>query len=209
MSRSLLALIVIALLDRNLPAQSPAPASPPPSASKPAAQAIPSSAATPKLEDLVDSLGPADLQAFITLLKANFTDQDAITDTELNRATVQGLLVRMPRGITLLASKDNAPATAPSAFYSEVINGRTGYVRLGTLNNANLQSLDKALSGFAAKKVNDLIVDLRASGATSDFSLAAEQTDLYAAQTCRAPGPRVWFRSGAVISRPCDGARRW
>ena len=47
-------------------------------------------------------------------------------------------------------------------------------MRLGTLNNANLQALDKALSGFAAKKVNDLIVDLRASSATNDLSLAAE-----------------------------------
>ena len=42
------------------------------------------------------------------------------------------------------------------------------------MNNANLQALDKALSGFAAKKVNDLIVDLRASSATSDLSLAAD-----------------------------------
>ena len=126
------------------------------------------------MEELVDSLGPADLQAFITLLKANFTDPDAITDTELNRATVEGLLVRLPRGITLLAGKENVAAATPGAFYSEMIGGRTGYVRLGTLNNANLQALDKALSGFAAKKVNDLIVDLRASSATNDLSLATE-----------------------------------
>ena len=126
------------------------------------------------MEELVDSLGPADLQAFITLLKANFTDTDAITDTELNRATVEGLLVRLPRGITLLASKESAPGAAPSAFYSELIGGHTGYVRLGTLNNSNLQALDKALSGFATKKVSDLIVDLRATSATSDLSLAAE-----------------------------------
>ena len=126
------------------------------------------------MEELVDSLGPGDLQAFITLLKANFTDPDAITDTELNRATVEGLLVRLPRGLTLSAAKEGAPAGPPNAFYSELIGGHTGYVRLGTLNSANLQGLDKALSGFAAKKVNDLIVDLRASSTTSDFALAAE-----------------------------------
>ena len=39
------------------------------------------------MQELVDSLGPADLQAVITLLKSNFTNPDAITDTELNRAT--------------------------------------------------------------------------------------------------------------------------
>jgi carboxyl-terminal processing protease len=114
------------------------------------------------------------LQAFVTLLKANFTNPEAITDTALNRATVEGLLVRLPRGINLLASKESLPSANPTAFYSEVIGGRTGYVRLGTLNTANLQALDKALSGFAAKKVNDLIVDLRASGTTNDLSLATE-----------------------------------
>src|SRR4029434_8328957 len=172
MSRFLLATFVIAVLGANLAAQSPAPTSAPQAGPKSPAQPTPSPPATPTVEELVDSLGPADLQAFITMLKANFTDPDAITDTELSRATVEGLLVRLPRGITLLAAKESVPG--PASFYSEVIGGRTGYVRLGTLNNTNLQALDKALSGFAAKKVNDLIVDLRASSATSDFSLAAE-----------------------------------
>src|SRR5882672_1409811 len=174
MSRFLLATFVIAVLGANLAAQSPAPTSGPQTGPKAPGQPMPSSSATPTVEELVDSLGPADLQAFITVLKANFTNPDAITDTELSRATVEGLLVRLPRGITLLAGKETVPAAASGAFYSELIAGRTGYVRLGSLNNANLQALDKALSGFAAKKVNDLIVDLRASSATSDLSLAAD-----------------------------------
>jgi len=176
MSRFLLATFVIAVLGANLAAQSPAPTSAPQTGPKSPAQPTPSPSATPTVEELVDSLGPADLQAFITLLKANFTNPDVITDTELSRATVEGLLVRLPRGITLLASKESVPPATPGAFYSELIAGRTGYVRLGTLNNdnANLQALDKALSGFAAKKVTDLIVDLRASAATTDLSLATE-----------------------------------
>src|SRR5262245_47984749 len=174
MLRLLPATLVIAALGGNLVAQSPPPASPAQNGPKSAAQATPAPSATPTLEELVDSLGPTDLQAFITLLKANFTNPDAITDTELNRATIEGLLVRLPRGITLLPSKDSAPVAAPSAFYSELIGGHTAYVRLGTLNNSNLQALEKALSGFAAKKVNDLILDLRATSTTSDLSLAAE-----------------------------------
>jgi hypothetical protein len=174
MSRFLLATFVVAVLGANLAAQSPAPTSAPQTGPKSPAQATPSPSATPTVEELVDSLGPADLQAFITLLKANFTNPDAITDTELSRATVEGLLVRLPLGITLLASKESAPPATPGAFYSELIAGRSGYVRLGTLNNTNLQALDKAMSGFAVKKVNDLIVDLRASAATSDLSLATE-----------------------------------
>lgn len=123
---------------------------------------------------MVNSLGPADLQAVITLLKTNFTNPDAITDTELNRATVEGLIVRLPRGVMLLPAKQNAPAEPPSVSYSEIIAGHIGYVRVGSLNAANLQALDKSLSNFAAKNLTAVVIDLRASQATTDFPLAAE-----------------------------------
>jgi Peptidase family S41 len=172
-----LALISFLLATTALP-QTPAPAltspSKPAPSPRPSPLASPSPSASPTTEDLVNSLNPADLQAIITLLKSNFTNPDQITDTELNRATVEGLIVRLPRGVMLLPAKDNAPADAPSIFYSEIIGGHIGYVRVGSLNAANLQALDKGLSNFAAKKVNALIVDLRASQATTDFPLAAE-----------------------------------
>jgi hypothetical protein len=177
MFRLFLAAVIASTFSLNLAAQSPASASPagkaPQAQAKPSPSPALSPSATPTIEDLVNSLGPVDLQAFITLLKGNFTDPDAVTDRELNRATVEGLLVRLPRGVTLLPGKESVSAT-PGTFYSEVIAGRIGYVRLGSLNNANLQALDKALNGFAGKKVNDLILDLRASPAASDLSLAAE-----------------------------------
>jgi hypothetical protein len=178
MSRLFLAAVVVSIFSSNVVAQSPRPASPvgkaPAVQAKPPALPAPAPSGTPTVEQLVDSLGPADLQAFITLLKGNFTDPNAITDTEVNRATVEGLLVRLPWGITLLPGKESGSAAAPGAFYSEVLAGRVGYIRLGFLNNANLQALDRVLNSFAGKKVNDLIVDLRASPATSDLSLAAD-----------------------------------
>ena len=122
----------------------------------------------------MNSLSPADLQAVITLLKTHFTNPDATTDTELNRATVEGLIVRLPRGLTLLSAKENMPAEAPGVFYSEIIGGHVGYVRVSSLNAANLQALDKSLSNFATKNVNALIVDLRASQSTPDLAMAAE-----------------------------------
>jgi hypothetical protein len=181
-SRFFQATLAIFVLVANLGAQSPMPRLPEQTPSGTSSQAPPKSPAlpgaspstTPTTEDLVNSLGPADLQAVITLLKSNFVNPDAITDTELNRATVQGLMVRLPRGVLLLPGKENTPAAPPSAFYSEIIAGHIAYLRLGSLNSANLQALDKSLSAFAAKKVNALIVDLRASGATSDLALAAE-----------------------------------
>ncbi|MBO0694686.1 MAG: hypothetical protein J2P56_01150 [Verrucomicrobia bacterium] len=157
--------------------QTPAPTPPPGKAAagtRPSALASPSPSGSPTTEDLVNSLGPNDLQAVISLLKTNFTNPDEITDTELNRATVEGLMVRLPRGMALLPAKGNAPAEAPSVLYSEIIGGHIGYVRLGTLNTANLQALDKSLGNFAGKNVNAVIVDLRASRETNDMTVAAE-----------------------------------
>ena len=181
MSRLLLCSVAISMLAANLAAQSPAPTAPPPPGGRtpqapsksPAPPAV-SPSATPTTEALINSLGPADLQSVITLLKSNFTDPDAITDTELNRATVEGLLVRLPRGVMLLPAKENSSAGSPSGFYSEVIAGTIGYLRLGSLNSANLQALDRSLNAFAGKNVNALIVDLRASQGADDLAVAAE-----------------------------------
>jgi hypothetical protein len=150
------------------------PPSRPAASVRPSALASPSPSGSPTTEELVNSLGPPDLQAVIPLLKSNFTNPEAITDTELNRATVEGLIMRLPRGVMLLPAKENAPAETPTVFYSEIIGGHIGYVRLGSLNAANLQALDKSVANFAAKNVNALIVDLRASPATTDLPLAAE-----------------------------------
>lgn len=180
--RFLQATFAICLAGGNLAAQSAPPRSPaqgssgtpPQAAAKLPGVPAGSPSATPTTEELVNSLGPADLQAAITLLKNNFADLDAITDTELNRAMVEGLLVRLPRGAMLLAAKENTPVAAPNAFYNELIAGQVAYVRPGSLNSGNLQALDKSLSGFAVKKVNALILDLRASEATGDLAQAAE-----------------------------------
>ena len=181
MSRLLLCSVAISMLAANLAAQSPAPTAPPPPGGRtpqapsksPAPPAV-SPSATPTTEALINSLGPADLQSVITLLKSNFTDPDAITDTELNRATVEGLLVRLPRGVMLLPAKESSSAGSPSGFYSEVIAGTIVYLRLGSLNSANLQALDRSLNAFAGKNVNALIVDLRASQGADDLAVAAE-----------------------------------
>src|SRR6266852_2358058 len=166
MSRFLPATFAISILATNLLAQTPTSTSP--------ALPSPSPSGTPTMQELVDSLGPADLQAVITLLKSNFTNPDAITDTELNRATVEGLMIRLPHGLVLLPNKESAPMEAPSALYSEVLGGHIGYLRLGSLNSANLQAMDKSLSNFAGKKVDALIVELRASEGTNDFAMATE-----------------------------------
>ena len=129
---------------------------------------------SPQTEVSVDSLSSADLQAIIPLLKNNFTNPQAVSDVELNRATVEGLLIQLSNGVMLLPNGSGAASEAVVPFYTEILDGHAGYLRLGTLNAGNLQALDKALAGFAPKKVDAAIIDLRASGSVSDFAIAAE-----------------------------------
>jgi hypothetical protein len=133
----------------------------------------PSPSAAPTREDLLNSLGPADVQAAIALIKSNFTNPDALNDTEMSRATLDGLLVRMPRGVILLPGKENT-AAVEGPVYAEIFEGHIGYLRLGALSSANLKSVDRKLNDFASKKVDALIVDLRDSAASNDFEVGAE-----------------------------------
>lgn len=197
MSRFLLATWLMSMLVARLFAQSSTPApSVPQTASKSPALPSPSQSpsAKPTTEQLVNSLSSADLQAVIALLKSNFTNPDAITDTELNRATIQGLMVRLPHGVMLLPNRESAAMEAPIAFYSEILEGHIGYLRLGSLNSVNLQALDKSLGSFAAKKVDALVIDLRASQATNDFAMAAE----FAKRFCPKGKPLFTLRKPAA-----------
>src|ERR1700730_9115468 len=110
-------------------AQAPAPsaassaASGAPTPAKSSPTPSPSPSATPTTEELINSLGAADLQAVITLLKNNFTNPDTITETELNRATVEGLTIRLSRGVVLLPPEsrgEDAPGESSSAVYCEI-----------------------------------------------------------------------------------------
>ena len=153
------------------PSATSSPASPVRSAtSTPTPPAIPT--ATPTTEQLINSLSSSDVQTAISLLKNRFTNPDALNETDLNRATLQGLVVRLNKGLLLLPGK-GIPIENPAPFYSELLEGQVGYIRPGTLNAANLKAFDKALTDFATRKANALVLDLRASEG-SDFSLAAE-----------------------------------
>src|SRR5437870_10231366 len=141
-------------LAANLFGQTPAPSSAPTAKSSVAAakSPAPSASATPSTEQIINSLGENDLQSAISLLKSNFTNPEAFTDAELNRATLAGLLVRMPGGLMLLPSLDAAAAEPTPPFYSEIFEGHIGYLRIGPLNSANLKEPDKNLQDFPAKK---------------------------------------------------------
>ena len=66
------------------------------------------------------------------------------------------------------------PSEASSPFFAEVLDGHIGYMRLGALTAANLKAMDANLQTIRGKKVDAVVIDLRASPATNDFAIAAE-----------------------------------
>ena len=119
-------------------------------------------------------MGPADLQQAIQLLKNNYIDPAALNDTGLNRAMLFGVLTRLGNGAELLPEHAAEPSEAASPFFAEILDGHIGYLRFGALTAANLQTLDAALQNYRGKKVDAVVIDLRASPATNDFAVAAE-----------------------------------
>src|ERR1700747_1188060 len=100
--------------------QAPAPSSTPAASNSPVAgkSAAASPAPAPTNEQIISALGENDLQMAISLFKSNFANPDSITDAELNRATLAGLLVRLPGALVLLPSRGGACVELAQRFHS-------------------------------------------------------------------------------------------
>ena len=124
------------------------------------------------LRSVLDGLSDGDVRQALDLLRGNYVRPAALDEAALNRATLQGLLERLGGGATLRFPKTEPEAGSP--FRSEILDEQIGYVRLGSLTKGHLAEFDAALGNFKAKKIESLILDLRATPANSDFELAAE-----------------------------------
>ncbi len=162
---AVLAFVLGAEVLAQTPARSPS-ASPTPSASS-------TPAPTPSSEALINLMSSADLQQALQLLKSNYLNPEALNETELNRALLMGLLTRLGPGFMVLPARAPESETT-SPLYSEVLENHLGYLRIGALTATNLKSMDVALQSFGTKKVDAIVLDLRASGGANDFALAAE-----------------------------------
>ncbi|OAI43465.1 hypothetical protein AYO41_00210 [Verrucomicrobia bacterium SCGC AG-212-E04] len=187
LSLMLLAGVALAQTPTPSPAPSPSPAKKP-VATTPAAER----------RGLVDGLSANDLQEAMKLLRQNYIDPAALTDQPLARAQLEGLLARLGPGAKLVANSGLAtPAAAEvaSPFRSEVLDGPIGYLRVGALNRENLGLLDAAVKSFVTKKIVSVIVDLRATPASSDYELAAQLINRFVPKgrplfTLRKPGTK-------------------
>ncbi len=121
----------------------------------------------------VDALSDADLDQVISLLKENYINPGALSDEELKRATVQGIIDRIAPGATIIEAPA-ADANQVSPFRAEILDGRIAYVRLGATVPSNVGELDAALQNFADKKLGALVLDLRATPPSAEFEQTAE-----------------------------------
>jgi len=121
----------------------------------------------------VDALTDAELDEVISQLKDNYIDSDALSDEELKRATVQGIIDRIAPGASIVEAPA-AGAAQPSPFRAEILDGRIAYVRLGETTPGNVAELDAALQNFAGKKLGALVLDLRATPPGAEFEQTAE-----------------------------------
>lgn len=131
----------------------------------------PTSTPTPASE--LEALTPADLERVLPLLRQHYVNPAALSETELQRATLAGILDHFGRRIRLLPAR-TGPVPAPAPFYREIIDGHIGYLRPGDLSRPQLLELDTTLRGFGGKKIGAIILDLRGSAETNDFATAAE-----------------------------------
>ncbi len=170
----LLPLAALLLASPSLRAQTPAhspTASPTPS---PSTTVTPTPSPTPSTEAIINSMNSVDLQQAIQLLKANFINSDALNETALDRALLAGILLRLGTGVVILPAHAADSTEARNPFYGEILNGNVGYLRFGALTAANLKAMDASLQTFVSKKIDALVIDLRASPASNDFAIAAD-----------------------------------
>jgi C-terminal processing protease CtpA/Prc len=141
--------------------------------------------------EAADTLSEDELREVVDILRENYLRPDALSETSLARAGIQGLLERLGAGARIYPAAE-VMNSRPSPFRSEILVGNVGYLRLGALTPENISSLDGALESFAPKPPPAVVLDLRATPHSTDFELAAE--------CCRrfAPKGRVLFS----IKRP-------
>lgn len=120
----------------------------------------------------VDVLTEAEVEQALTAIREKYVRPVALTEAELKRATLQGLLSRLGPGARLQSTVP--AATIPAPFRTEIIENRIGYVRLGDALVPQIAELDAALKQVADQKLTALVVDLRALPTGTDLEGSAE-----------------------------------
>jgi hypothetical protein len=132
----------------------------------------------------VDSLSQDDVSKAVAALKQTYVRPSALSDADLARDTLQGLLDRLAPEVALVSG--SAPSAAAIPFYSEEYNG-TGYLRIGAMSGDNVDKAGQVLKAWSGRQIGAVILDLRGTGQPGNFDAAsvlavdfcAKGTELY------------------------------
>jgi len=143
-------------------------------AEDPAPAPSPSPSPAPEMDsyDRLEALDAGQIKLATETIRANHAEASALDETGLARATLRGLLDGLYPGAELTGGE--IPPVAEAPFRAEILDGRVGYLRPGTLGAENLAQMDAALKDFAEKKTDSVVIDLRATPESPDFSVAAQ-----------------------------------
>lgn len=115
----------------------------------------------------------APLKEVYDLIRSNLSE---VSEAELNRAAVLGLLDRLPTQVILAT---NVPAVATLVSKTVAFEDAFGYLRIAQVEGGLAKEIKSAYEQLRPKdKLSGLIVDLRFAGG-QDYSAAAEAADLF------------------------------
>ncbi len=132
------------------------------------------------LRSLVDLMTPTDIQDAIESIRENYIHADELTKEELNRAAMEGLLVRLGYGAALRENPEARPEIGKNYRpLFEILRGDVAYLRLGAMNAEGMEKLDLALAEIQQKALSSFILDLRGTAASSDYEIARQIADRF------------------------------
>lgn len=122
----------------------------------------------------VDDLDEAQVRKALEAVRSHFLSP-ALLEEASQRALLQGLIERLGPGVSLVEPEKEAPSPQKAfPFLAEILDGRAGYIRPGSLDSAALTQLDSTLASFREKSIGAVILDLRGLSSGPGFDACAE-----------------------------------
>ena len=129
---------------------------------------------TQRLRDLIDTLNQSSLQEAFRLLTTDYINHNSLSELEINRAALQGMLRRLDFGAMLLTKEELSQHDSPFLYHQAIIANDTAYVRFGKFSEECVAQLDQSLEEFSKNsEITHLIIDLRSPQAQAEFSMAS------------------------------------
>lgn len=157
-------------------------------------------------------LSAEDVAQALSALQQRHISSATLGTNGIAKATLRGLLGELYPGAELAGVEKTATPLSP--FRAETLDGAVGYIRLGSLMTQTVGELEATLKDFTARKVDAVVLDLRATPETENYDLAAQAAarfvpagtklfsihgpDGQAGKVFTAGGPRV-FEGDVVI----------